>query len=109
MKKINFENFFLIALGTNRDDIKLRWYLKHKINLVHYLDSNQAQIMDVTDFILRLTPKEKRKEMVGDTSSVRILKILEIKRPKLYKTLIQHPRGREWVEFNIENFKRRFL
>ena len=109
MSKINFENFFLTALGDRKDDRMLKWYLETKIDLVYYLDSTQAQIMGVTDFILKLVPKEKRKEIVGDPSSARILKLLEVERPKLYKTLIQHPRGVEWLEFNIENFKRRFL
>ncbi len=109
MSKIKFEDFFLIALGDGKDDCMLKWYLETKIDLVYYLDSTHSQIMNVADFILAFISKEKRKEMIGDPSSARILKILEIKRPKLYKTLIQHPRGREWVEFNIENFKKRFL
>ncbi len=109
MSKINFENFFITALGDGKNDHMLKWYLENKTDLVYYLDSTQAQIMGVTDFILKLIPKEKRKEMVGDTSSARILKLLEVERPKLYKTLIQHPIGVKWLEFNIKNFKRRFL
>lgn len=107
--KVKFENFFLIALGDGKNDSMLKWYLETKIDLVYYLDSTQSQIMNVADFILAFIPKDKRREMVGDTSSRRIIKIIEQERPKLYKTLIQHPKGVEWVEFNIENFKRRFL
>ena len=109
MSKIKFEDFFLTALGDGRNDRMLKWYLETKIDLVYYLDSTQAQIMGITDFILKLIPKEKRKEMVGDTSSARILKLLETERPLLYKTLTNCSWGVEWLEFNIENFKRRFL
>ena len=109
MKKVNFEDFFLMALGDGKDDRMLRWYLENNINLVSYLDSSQPQIMGAIDFIFLLISKEKRKEMIGDTSSARILKIMEKKRSKLYSTLIKYPNGRGWVKANIENFKKRFL
>ena len=107
VKKIDFENIFLMALGDDKDERMLKWYLQNNINLVSYLDSKGN--LDFVDLILTLVPREKRREMVGDTSSRRILKLMETDKPKLHRTIIQHPKGVEWLEANIENFKKRFL
>lgn len=105
-KKISLEDIFLASLSSNQ---KLRWYLQYDINVVNYLDAKFPKYMFLASTMITLTPKSKIKELVGDIDSKRILKIIEKERPELHKTLITAPNGLNWLERQIDNFKKRFL
>lgn len=101
---IKFEQIFLAGLHSNQ---KLKWYLQYDINLVNYLDSAWPKYMAATDLLVALIPKHKVKEILEDIDKKRILEILKKERPDLYKTLTTV--NTDWLERQIENFKKRFL
>jgi len=107
MKKgINLEEIFISCLKSNT---RLKWYLHHDVDVVNFLDQRWNGFMRFADLSFSLIPKNKLKEIVGEMSKDRILKILERERPDLYKTLMTHKNGMQWLEQQIGNFEKRFL
>jgi len=106
MGKINVEELFLSTLGSAE---KLNFYLEKNVDIVKYVEIQWPKSLALADLALALIPKEKRKEMVGDVNSGRIINILEKDRPDLFEVLQKYPNGKVWIEQNIENFRKRFL
>ena len=106
MDKINVEKLFLSALGQKE---KLDWYLKHNVDLVKYTEVQWPKSFALADLAIALISKEKRKEIVRDIDTERIINILEKDRKDLFEVLQKYPNGKIWIEKNIENFKKRFL
>jgi len=105
MKKINIEDIFLSTLKSNE---RLKWFLQHDINLVNYIENKWPQWMTFIDITIALIPKTKRREIIGEISSERILRVLEKERYDLYKTL-STPNALNWLKKQIKNFEERFL
>lgn len=105
IKKINIEDIFLSTLGSNQ---KLKWYLQYDINLVNYLEQAWTKYIAAIDIMFAFIPKSKRREMIGEISCTRILKILEKERPDLFK-ILDTKEGHAWLEKSIKNFEERFL
>jgi len=99
MKKIDIESIFLSSLGSVE---KLKWYLRENLNVINYIPSIWL------DLTIAAIPKFKRKEILKDFNSGRILFLLKQNRPDLYK-IINTERGLIWIENQIENFRKRFL
>jgi len=102
-KGVNFEEIFILSLRSSE---LLQWQLVNNINLLEYADKKTLLAADV---ILALVPKYKRKEMLGDVDTNRIMDLLKKERPDLFLILTKHPNGRVWIAANVENFKKRFL
>jgi len=104
-KKMNFENIFLSAIGSNQ---RLKWFLHHNINLVQYLDSVHTKSMAIADLILLTIPKKVVKKEVDKITIETILNVLERNRQDLYK-IINTPKGLGWLKEQVDNFRKRFL
>lgn len=102
-KGLNFDEIFLSALRSGE---LLQWQLTNNVNLVEFADKKTLLAVDV---LLALIPKSKRRDMLGDVDTNRILNLLRKERPDLFLILAKHSNGRKWIEANIENFKKRFL
>ncbi len=102
-KGINFDELFLLSL---RSPELLQWQLANNIDL---LESADKKTLLAAEVILALIPKSKRREMLGDIDTNRIMDLMKKERPDLYLILIQHPNGRKWIGEQIENFRKRFL
>jgi len=103
MSKINLEEFFISCLGSSEN---LLWELDNNINLI---DSADKKVLIGIDIVLAFIPKSTKEEILGDVTSESILDLLQKERPDLHKILTEHPRGKIWVENQIEIFKKRFL
>jgi len=106
MGKINVEELFLSTLGSPE---KLDWYLRQNVDLVKYIEIQWPKSLLIADLTSALIPKEKRKEIIGDIDAGRIIEILKKDRKDLFEVLQKFPNGKDWIEENIENFKKRFL
>lgn len=100
MTKINVEQLFLSLIGSEN---KLKYYLRNNINVINYIPSMWL------DLTIAVIPKYKRREILKDFNTDRILGILKLQRPDLYKVLVNHPDGRRWLGEQIVGFKRKFL
>ena len=100
------EPIFLSLLGSVN---KLKWYLDNQIDLVDYIYKTSPGSMGMVDIVLTFISKSKRKELLKDFNTDRILGILKRQRPNLYKVLVNHQSGRRWLGDQIKGFRRKFL
>lgn len=103
---INFEEIFLSFMG---DGNKLKWQLDNYINLVDYGEYTNKKAFHLFSILLSFIPKHRKEKTFGDVTSESILDLLKKERNDLYKIIIGHPRGVEWVRDQVENFKKRIL
>ena len=99
-KIVDIESLFLSSLGSSQ---KLKWYLRNNINLINNISSIWL------DLTIAAIPKYKRREILSDFNTDRILGILKRQRPDLYKILVSDPSGRLWLGNQIAGFRRKFL
>jgi len=102
---MQIEELFVSCLKSSS---KLKWFLDNDINLIVYLNARWPQHMFLATTTINLIPKNKLKEEIGEINSQRILKILEQKRPDLYK-IINTKKGLIWLDREINNFKNYFF
>jgi len=103
MGKKHLEEFFISSIGSGEN---LKWELDNDLNL---LDVGDKKTLLIADIVLSFIPKRKKEELFGDVDTDNVLDLLKKKRPDLYRILMNHPNGRNWVGKNIEGFKKRFL
>ena len=106
MKKLDVEAIFLSSLGSVN---RLRWYLEHNIDLIKYIYSVWPGHMAIIDLTVATVPKSKRREILKDFNSRKILDILKRQRPDIYNVFINYQNGVGWLEEQIKGFKRKFL
>jgi len=102
---MKIEELFVSSLGSKQ---KLKWFLDNDINLIVYLNARWSQIMTIVTTTINLIPKNKMKAEFGGINFQGILKILELKRPDLYK-IINTKKGLIWLDREITNFKNYFF
>ena len=105
-KGSSIEELFLGALGS---ESVLKWYLEKNIDVLKYLQQTHKKFLIMMGVIAGLIPKIKREEIMKDFNSKRILFLLEKNRPELYKILINCSWGRDWLDHQILNFRKKFL
>ena len=105
-KKIDIESLFLSSLGSAN---RLQWYLENNVDLVRYIYSVWPGHMTLIDITVAVIPKSKRRELLKDFNSRKILGILRRQRPDIYNILMNHRLGKNWVEEQIVGFRRKFL
>ena len=106
MKKLDIEALFLSSLGSTD---RLHWYLENNISLVDYIYGVWPGHMAVIDLVVATIPRSKRKELLKDFNSRKILGILRRRRPDIHNILMNHRNGKAWLEEQIVGFRRKFL
>ena len=105
-KKLDIEALFLSSLGS---DSRLRWYLENNIDLVQYIYGFWPRHMTVIDLVVATIPRSKRRELLKDFNSRKVLDILRRRRPDIYNILMNYKNGKDWLEVQIVGFRRKFL
>jgi len=106
MIKNKIEEIFLNALGSNE---RLKWELENSINILQNLQAINTGFIAMLEITFSFIPKYKKREILNDFDSKRILYLLKKNRPELYNTLINCSWGTKWLEEQIMSFKKRFL